>query len=223
VGALDVENVVFFADVGATQELERAAFVSTYTPEGSLVVTNEISSYEPDTEQLFDFEIRLTNTVFAADFAAIEATIVQPDGEGRNSITLRYNEFVPFQLGHGWQLDIQNLPQGTQFVINDLGAPNYLSTVHVTVNGATPLPGRGTLGEGVSTDLALSDALLIETRVVGEGENLAAFENYQRGSAPADEGLFGFVNEGVLILGALVAVVVVLFAASRFFKWRRTA
>ncbi|MCL2437869.1 MAG: hypothetical protein FWC99_02095 [Coriobacteriia bacterium] len=213
-----ISNVQFFdfraGSMGAAIDSPR--FISTYTPVGSLSITSEVAGADADEHKDFDFRIRLTSTSFADFDGTVDATITNAAGSGASSHTITYNQWYSFTLQHGWKMEINNLPLGTAFMVNEPAPTDYIPSVDVAVNGNIPFVySVGDMDRAITSESALAQAFLVEERVVGAGENLVAFSHYMPDTPEphiVQDNLVWFAVAGI---GAVLFIALVVFMRKR--------
>jgi hypothetical protein len=179
-GVNKVAAVNFFNFAGNTQGAEsEARFTSTFTPGGGTFTVGKLVDGDGDTNALFDFRVRLTNTAFVDDNAFVEATIINYYDATISTHNIVYNVWYSFQLQHEWTLNFEDLPLGTAFMVEEMAATNYYPAVEVVIDGSTPFTHVSTeRNRELSSETALGQAFPVENRVVGPDENSVTFTNY---------------------------------------------
>ncbi|MCL2525442.1 MAG: DUF5979 domain-containing protein [Coriobacteriia bacterium] len=175
-----ISNVATYTfENGAAGTPAPARFVSTYTPYGSMSVRKEVSGPGGETSTEFNFRIRLTATAFTPADATFTANIVTDAGNSPSRETKTFDKWYDFTLQHGWTMQIDDVPLGTAFMVEEKAATDYTPSVAVVINGQNPFtftaegPDRA-----LSTESALGQSFLVENRVIGAGENSVLFTNY---------------------------------------------
>jgi hypothetical protein len=213
-----VTNVQFFdfsnGTVGAAVATPR--FVSTYTPVGTLKITSEVVGADADENKDFEFRIRLTSTSFADFDGTIDASISNASGSGSSNHTITYNQWYSFTLQHGWTMQIDNLPLGTAFMVNEPAPTGYIPSVDVTVNGNIPFTySVGNPDRPITSESALAQAFLVDERVVGAGDNIVAFSHYLPETPEQHIVQDNLIWIAVAALGAVFFVALIIFMRKR--------
>ena len=179
-GNVITDNAFHSFSGGVVGPAADARYVSIYTPTGGdLTITNEVEGDHADQRKDFNFRVRLTRTMFTPADASVEAVINNAAGERAEIVTVVYDEWFDFELAHGQSMQFEDLPLGTAFMVEELAATDYVSSVAVVINGSTPWTATaGIPDRALSSEAALGQSFLVENRVIGAGENSVTFNNY---------------------------------------------
>lgn len=204
-------NKLYVQSVTAKKEnvkQDKILFTNTYTKTTSLTISKTTTGDLADKTKDFDFKITFMKAGTDGD-GTFNGKI------GSETVTCKSGETMEFKLHDSENLVFDNIPAGTYYKVEEVGAlDGYTPSVRVVENGVETVQGKTENANGTGVT---SEAEGKEHCLAGEGENKVEFTNAYREVA-----LTGVIMNNLPFL-LLIGVGVCALGLLAFSKKRRTA
>lgn len=149
---------------------DQLLFTNTYRKNANLSITKETKGTHANLDKEFIFKI----TIYKAVTESTDVT-TYTGKIGETSVTCTVGQATEFKLKNGETLSFDNLPVGTRYKVEEVGAPDgYTPSVKLVENGVTTINNKTaqTESEGM---VAVADGT--QNALVGEKDNTVTFTN----------------------------------------------
>lgn len=163
------DNSVYIKAITAEkdgQKQPKVLFTNTFSKKNSVIIYKKTEGNFSDQPEEFNFTINFLKSDTGEDFT--DDYIAET---GKQDTTTAENDGFHFSLAGGENIQFENLPVGTRYVVTETGASGYTPEVTVVENGQELPARKGTEGSDLSSAAENSSNLL------GENTNTVTFVN----------------------------------------------